>query len=53
MLKRWEEWTKKCFSKEQAELKPKITYIDEQEWANNFTKDPHDIQHIRANSALM
>jgi len=32
MLTRWEEWTKECFSKEQSELKPKISYIAEQEW---------------------
>jgi len=51
--KNGEEWKKECFSKEQTELKPKISYIAEQEWGNNFAKSPHDLQHIRANSALM
>ena len=53
MLKRWEEWTKECFSKEQNELKPKITYIAEQEWKNNFIEAPRGIHHIREKSALM
>ena len=52
MLERWEEWTKECFSKEKKELKPKITYIAEQEWGNNFTEAPRDLHHIREKSAL-
>merc|ERR1712112_474262 len=53
MLARWEEWAKECFSKEQMEMKPKISYIAEQEWGNNFAKASHGLQHIRENSALM
>ena len=40
MLRRWEEWAKECFSKEQTELKPKITYIAEQEWETTSLR-PH------------
>ena len=32
MIKRWEEWTKENFSKEQDELKPQISCIPEPEW---------------------
>ena len=53
MLKRWEEWTKERFSKEQNEMKPKITYIAEQEWGNNFIEAPRDLHRIREKSALM
>ena len=52
-IKRWEEWTKKNFSKEQEELIPKISHITEQEWEKKFIKPPEDIKQIRENSTLM
>ena len=52
-IKRWEEWAKENFSKEQKELKPKIPYISEQEWGKNFIEPTEDIQRIRENSTLM
>merc|ERR1712105_519867 len=52
-IKRWEEWAKKNFSKEQEELIPKISHITEQEWEKKFIKPPEDIKQIRENSTLM
>ena len=46
-IKRWEEWAKENFSKEQKELKPKISYISEQEREKDFIEPTEDIQRIR------
>ena len=52
MLERWEEWAKECFSQEQRDLAPKITYIAEKEWGETSTQAPKDLQKIRENADL-
>ena len=51
-LKRWEEWAKECFRKDQDSLKPRIEHITEGEWENDITKPPENLYEIRKHAGL-
>ena len=51
-MKRWEDWTAECCSKNADQLTPKIVHIQELEWGEEEMQIGEDLQLIRQQAAL-